>query len=370
MTEAEKIIKKSIRTISRINEKLYSNIKSASKKRADITFIGEKKLEKVQAQLFEFDDKQLNEILDFKEFGKLKRLNKNKVYWLNFHGIHEVKLFEELAGVFDFDKITIRHIVDTTQRPKVEEYKHYLFFTIKSMLERIENEIEIEQLSFILGNGYLISFQEKIGDHFEHIRHRVRESLGIVRNKKSDFLLYLLLDAILDNYFETIDGLNEDVSEIERETIKDPSQQTLLKIESKKKDVGIIRKSLIPMREAMTNILNDKVHFIEDVNMKYFRDLKNSCSNAIEEIDSLSQSLEGLTNIYFSALSQKMNEIMKVLTLVATIFIPLTFIVGIYGMNFDNMPELHSKNGYFYVLGIMGVLLIGMVFYFRKRKWL
>ena len=213
MTEAEKILKKSIRTIFKLNRQLYSKVKSASKKKADITFIGEKKLEKVQAQLFEYDENGLKEIQNFDKFQHLKKIDQDKVYWLNFHGIHEVSLFEELAKIFNLDKITIRHIVDTTQRPKVEEYNHYLFFTIKSMLQRVENEIEIEQLSFILGKGYLISFQEKVGDHFEHIRHRVREGQGIVRNKKSDFLLYLLLDAILDNYFETIDKINEEILE-------------------------------------------------------------------------------------------------------------------------------------------------------------
>lgn len=366
----DKLLKSGIRSITRLNRKLYSGIKSASKRNADITFIGEKKQEQVKAQLFEYDQHALLEIRDLPDFEKLKAPEENKVYWVNFHGIHEVRIFEGLAKVLRLDRITIRHVVDTTQRPKVEEHENYLFFTIKSILERIEDEIEIEQLSFVLGKSYLVSFQEKKGDHFEHIRHRIRDNLGLVRKKSSDFLLYLLLDAILDNYFETIDALNEDLEALEKETLKDPTQNTLIKLEDKKKTGSVIKKSLVPLRDAIVNILNDKTRFIDKNNMKYFRDLKNNCMRAIEEIESFNQSLDSLTNIYFSSLSQKMNEIMKVLTLVATVFIPLTFIAGIYGMNFDYMPELHYRYGYFVVWGVMVVLFIAMLIYFKRKKWL
>ncbi len=372
MTEAEKIIKSGLRSVTRLNRKLYSKIKSGTKKDAKISFIGKKVIEEVQSQLFEYDENKLNEVDDFNEYQSLNDLNPQRVYWLNFHGIHEVELFENVGKILDLDKFTVRQIVDTTQRPKVEEYPHYLFFSIKSILEKETNhgEIEIEQLSFVLGNGYLISFQEKVGDHFGHIRHRIRENLGIVRKKGSDFLLYLLLDAILDNHFETIETVNDEMEVIEGETFNDPKQHTLLKLEEKKKTTGIIKKSLLPLREALNKILNEKTNFIQPENMKYFRDLQNTCSNAIEEVDFLYQGLDSLSNIYFSALSQKMNETMKVLTLVATIFIPLSFIAGVYGMNFDFMPELHMKYGYFIVLGIMLFVLVGMIFYFRKKKWL
>lgn len=364
-----KIIRSGLSTINSLNHRLYARIKSASKQKAEITFIGEKKQERVNAQLFSYDAGEVIEKRDFSNYADVKKLDGKKVHWLNFHGIHDVKLFESLATSLDLDRITIRHIVDTTQRPKVDENDSYLFFTIKSILERKEDEIEIEQLSFVLGRGYLISFQEKKGDHFEHIRNRIRNNEGIVRKKECDYLLYLLLDAILDNYYETIDALLEDVAELEREVLKTPTQNTLLKIEQKKKIGVLMKKSLSPLREALTNILNYKTGFIDKSNMKYFRDLKNSCSNAIEEMDSINQSLEGLTNIYFSSLSHKMNEVMKMLTLVATIFIPLTFIVGIYGMNFDNMPELHTRYGYFLVLAIMALIMAGMIFYFKKKRW-
>ena len=368
--KASKLVQEGVKTITQLPKFLYTNLKSASKKSADITFIGEKKTEKTSLQVFEYDEQELKIFDELESFDNFKKRDSNKVYWLNFHGLHDVKIFEELGLALKFDRITIRHIVDTTQRPKVEEYENYLFFTIKSMLERVEDEIDIEQLSFILGKEYLVSFQEKHGDHFEHIRKRIKEKLGLVRKKKGDFLLYLLLDAILDNYFETFDLISEDVVDLEKETLNNPDQKTLLKIESKKKAVATIKKSLIPMREALVRILNEKTTFIEDENMKYYNDLKNTCSSAIEEFDGLNQTLEGLTNIYFSSISHKMNEIVKVLTLVSTIFIPLTFIAGIYGMNFDNMPELHYNNGYFVILAVMLVIVMGMVVYFKRKRWL
>jgi magnesium transporter len=221
-----------------------------------------------------------------------------------------------------------------------------------------------------LGKNYVLSFQEEVGDHFDHIRNKLREDLGLIRKRECDFLLFQLLDAILDNYFETLDLINHEVTLVEKETLLNPKQSTLLLIEKNKKDVDKIKKSLSPFKEALTNIMKDRTHFIDKKNRKYFRDLKNSCTNAIEEANATYAALESLTNIYFSSLSQKMNETMKVLTTVATIFIPLTFIAGIYGMNFENMPELKWKYGYYFIWGIMLSVLGVMIVYFRRKKWL
>ena len=182
--------------------------------------------------------------------------------------------------------------------------------------------------------------------------------------------MFQLLDAILDNYFETLESINHEVAFIEKQTLTNPKQSTLLLIEKNKKDVSKIKKSLAPFKEALTNILQDRTHFLNKGNRKYFRDLSNSCSNAIEEANATYAALESLTNIYFSSLSQKMNETMKVLTTVATIFIPLTFIAGVYGMNFENMPELKWEYGYFGVWGIMIVILVAMIYYFKRKDWL
>jgi magnesium transporter len=366
----EKILLHGLRFLAGINFKLYSELKSEAKAKTEITFIGEKKVEEVRSQLFIYNADNLKEIEQLKHFDEFEKNNDGShVLWLNFHGLHDTDLFEVFGKCISIDRFTLRQVVDTTQRPKVEEYDNYLFFSIKSILVK-EGQLYLEQLSFLLGNSYLISFQEEKGDHFGHIRKKVRENLGIIRRKGSDYLLTQLLDAILDNYFETLDSIKSNITLLGEATLSNPKQTILLGIEDAKKSTELIKKSLRPFKEALANILNDRTTFIKKTDKKYFRDLKNSCSSALEEVDSMQKTLEGLSNIYFSSLSQKMNEIMRVLTTVATIFIPLTFIVGIYGMNFEYMPELQLRYGYFGVMSFMFAVLISMLLYFKKKGWL
>lgn len=215
-----------------------------------------------------------------------------------------------------------------------------------------------------------MSLQEEVGDHFDHIRNKITEKLGLLGVRGADFLLYQLLDAILDNYFETIESMNANVSQLEKLVMQQPSQALIIKIEYVKQLAETVKKSLNPFKDALRVISSRESRFIDKSVEKYFSELTSTCSSAIEEINSVSQSLESLTNVYFSSLSQKMNETMKVLTTVSTIFIPLTFIAGIYGMNFQNMPELTSHNGYFIVLGVMGGIFLAMLYYFKRRGWL
>jgi len=365
----DKIILSGLKSLTDFSLNLLE-IKTEAKGRGEIVFIGEKKIDKVRTQLYEYDIDEViikEKLNDFNFFNELKG---NKTYWLNFHGLHDVKVIEQLAKTISLDRITVRQTLDTTLRPKVEEYEHYLFFSIKSILKGKNNELDVEQLSFILGKNYVISFQEKAGDHFDHLRNKIVEKLGLLRKKGSDYLLYQLLDAILDNYFETIESINDEIHGIEKIVLTNPTQDSLVKLEQLKQMAELVKKSLNPFKEALRILQNRKTAFIDEGNSKYFLDLTNSCLSAIEEIESTTKSLDGLTNIYFSSLSQKMNETMKVLTTVATIFIPLTFIAGVYGMNFENMPELGYKYGYFITWGAMGLVFIGMVIYFKKKKWL
>lgn len=377
LKKPDKIILQGIKSLSNITGSItgidfnfYSKIKSEAKGKSELTFIGKKKMEEVRLQLFTYNQNEYTESASINDFEKIKKEDTSNNYWLNLHGIHDVDLMGKIGEFLKLERLTIRHLIDTTQRPKVDDYDDYIFFSVKSILKNDENQLKIEQLSFVLGKNYVLSFQEEKGDHFDHIRNKLREDLGLIRKRECDFLLFQLLDAILDNYFETLDLINHEVTLVEKETILNPKQSTLLLIEKNKKDVDKIKKSLSPLKEALTNIMKDRTHFIGKKNRKYFRDLKNSCTNAIEEANATYAALESLTNIYFSSLSQKMNETMKVLTTVATIFIPLTFIAGIYGMNFENMPELKWKNGYFIIWGIMLSVLAGMIVYFKRKKWL
>lgn len=366
----DKILLTGLKTLGDFSQSLYPQQKSIAKSSGEITFIGEQKVDKVKAQLYEYNEESIstnNEVSDFSFFNTLA---KDKVYWLNFHGLHETEPIEKLAEALSLDRITIRQTLDTTLRPKVEEYDDYLFFSVKSILNAEAGALKIEQLSFVLSQNYAVSFQEEVSDHFDHIRNKIDEKLGLIRKKGADFLVFQLLDAILDNYFETIESINTELKVLEKVVLTNPKQASLIQLEQTKQAVEMIKKSLTPFKESLRGILNRKVRFISEENTKYYLDLMSNCHGAIEEIDATSKSLEGLTNIYFSSLSQKMNETMKVLTTVATIFIPLTFIAGIYGMNFENMPELKNPNGYYYTWGFMGLVFIGMVVYFKRKNWL
>jgi len=367
----DELIISGIKSLGNLSLNFYSKEKSTAKGKGEITFIGKKKLEKVGVQFYQYDQDaiEINEQVDNFEF--LKSLNKDKVHWLNFHGLHEVELIQHAANAIPIYRITTRQILDTTQRPKVEDYEKYIFFSIKSILKATRTaDYQVEQISFILGENYVVSFQEEKGDHFDHIRQKLIDKLGLIRERNADFLLYQLLDAILDNYYETIEEINQEVKDLEKIVLSQPSQKSIVLLEELKGNAEMIKKSLKPFQYSLRVIQNFDTNFIREESTKYYLELTNSCLGVIEEIDATINSLDSLTNIYFSALSQKMNEIMKVLTTVATIFIPLTFIAGIYGMNFENMPELKNPNGYFYTWGAMGVVLIIMIIYFKTKKWI
>lgn len=370
LARPDKLIIKGIRTLSSPSHNLYTDQKTEAKAKAELTFIGKKKMDKIRNQLYEYNLDIQTKRENLSDFKEIVTPSRDKNYWLNFHGIHDVKLIERIGKIINLDRLTIRQILDTTQRPKVEAEDDYLFLSIKSILKEKVGELKVEQISLILGTNYVITFQEEKGDHFESIRFKIKKGVGFIRKRSSDYLLGQLLDAILDNYFETIDKINEEISLLEKMILKNPDEHTTLALENHKRSAQIIKKALGPFKEALLNILNGHTKLIKRENVRYFKDLSNTATSAIEEIDNIQKILEGLTNIYFASLSQKMNEIMKVLTTVATIFIPLTFIAGIYGMNFDNMPELHYRYGYFVIWGIILIVTIVMIIYFKRKKWI
>jgi magnesium transporter len=370
ISRPDKILASGLKSLTQISRGLYSHEKTRAKGLAEITFIGEKKITEVQNQCYKYDEDSYELEPDFTDYASLASLDPNKTYWLNTHGLHDVQNIQQIADNTDLDRLTIRQILDTTLRPKVEEYEHYIFFSINSVLRRSESELIIENLSFVLSSNYVLSFQEQEGDHFDYIRNKIETGLGLIRKNDADYLLCQLLDAILDNYFETIESLNVDLEALEAELIRHPTQQTIIHIEGVKQVAEVIKKSLGPIKDSLRVIENSGTDFIRSKNKKYYTNLINTCQAATEEIGATLNTLESLTNIYFSSLSQKMNETMKVLSIVATIFIPLTFIAGIYGMNFENMPELRNPSGYFYTLGAMGVIFILMLGFFRWKRWL
>jgi magnesium transporter len=290
-------------------------------------------------------------------------LDNEHVAWLNFHGLDDTDSIEDLCHKLDLDKITNENIHTSSRRPKIEEYPKYVFFQIKSALPT-------EQISFILGSNYLISFQEKAADHFSDVRDRIVKARGKIRSKGPDFLLFRMLEAIIDNYFEVLESITARIENID-ERIHNTNNKAIFKeIEIEKRKLIELRKIVQPTRDITLQILNSESNFLDKSNLRYFANLKSSCLSILEEIDANKQILEGLTNLYYASQGQRMNQIMKVLTIVSAIFIPLTFIVGVYGMNFENIPELKYQNGYFIIMAFMLILGISLLMYFIKRGWL
>lgn len=339
-----------------------------------LEYTGIHKQVKSEMQLFVYDTDDLTEYAEFDVTQLLQCLESSKVNWLNVHGLNDIELIKSIGNYLDVDQFMLGDILNTTKRTKLDEHHDVLFFNIKSLLP-IENtaNISVEQISFLLKDGILVSFQEKRSDFFTHIRERIRTHSGIVRDKKADYLLYLLLDAVIENFYFTIENEEDRVEELINLSKSSTKPQVLEQIEQHRDNFNFLKRSIIPLRDSLYSIKSIKddnvFNAIEHENYSFFSRLHQKCLELLEQIDYDLISLDSASNFYFSAQNQKLNEVMKTLTVVSVFFMPLTFIVGVYGMNFDNMPELHWKYGYFYILGFMFLLLLGMIFYFKKRKW-
>ncbi len=339
-----------------------------------LEYTGKHKKFESEMQLFVYDDADFVEFPDIEITDFKKGINNQKNNWLNLHGLNEIDLIEAIGAFFKIDYFLLSDILNTSRRTKLEEYSDMLFFNIKSMLpaEHSDN-ISVEQISFLLKDGILISFQEKRSDFFTHIRERIRNHSGIVRTKKVDFLLYLLLDAIMENFYITIENEEDKVEELIRISKESADPSILVRIEKHRDNFNFLKRAIIPLRDSLLAIKNlkeeEEFKCIESDSFGYFSRLHQKSLELLEQIESDMGMLESASNFFFSSQSHKMNEIMKTLTIVSAIFIPLTFIAGIYGMNFEHMPELKYQNGYYVVIGIMVLIVIAMMIYFKKRRW-
>ena len=328
----------------------------------------------IEMQLFVYEDTTISEY-DNEKFESIeKHIDLNKTNWLNIHGLSDVELIQKVAKHFDINNFMLADILNTSKRTKLEEEKDVLFFNIKSILpSESSDDIKVEQISFLLKKGILISFQEKRSDFFTHIRERIRTNSGIVRTKKADYLLFILLDAVIGNFYITLENEENKIEDLINLTKKSADPIILEGIERHRDNFNFLKRCIIPLRDSLYDIKTiqgDTVFCeIESANFSFFTRLHQKCLELLEQIESDMGALESASNFYFAAQSHKMNEIMKTLTVISAIFIPLTFIVGVYGMNFDNMPELKFQNGYYYVIGFMFLTVIGMVIYFKKRNW-
>ena len=314
---------------------------------------------------------------DYKEFKSDKIedcfpfKDSQTVTWINIIGLHKTDVVESIGMHYGIHPLILEDILNVHQRPKIEYFDDYIFVVIK-MLFYNENSlcIESEQVSIILGRNYVITFQERIGDVFDIVRERIRNNKGIIKKNKADYLLYSLIDVIVDNYFIILEKIGDKVEDLEDGIILSPSPETAKLIHRLKRDLIELRKSVWPLREILTALSKGESSLIHKKTIAYFRDVYDHTIQVIDTVETFRDMASGLLDIYLSSISNRMNEVMKVLTIIATIFIPLTFIAGIYGMNFKYMPELEREWGYPAILIVMLIIGIGMVLFFRKRKWL
>jgi magnesium transporter len=299
-------------------------------------------------------------------------IDSDYVSWLNFHSLSDRESIEKICSKLAVDKLSIEGIYNNIRRPKVEEYPNYMFFSVKSALpnESDVSTLNQEQITFILGKNYLISFQEKPSDHFTDVRDRIEKGRGKIRSKGTDFLLFRMLESIIDNYFEVLETIADNIALIDEKLHVSENKSIFKEIEIEKRRLIELRKIVQPMRDVTMQLEHSESDLLDQTNFYYFSNLKSSCLSALEEIDANKQILEGMSNLFYAAQGQRMNEIMKMLTVVSSLFIPLTFIVGVYGMNFDYMPELKWKSGYFIIWGIMLFVILGLMIYFTKKGWL
>ena len=327
-----------------------------------------------ELQLFVYDSDSLTEYNDFKISQFEKCIDPTKNNWINLHGLNDESIIQAIGTFLKVDNFMLSDIVNTTKHSKLEEYKNVIFFNIKSILP-VENSdnIQVEQISFLLKKEILVSFQEKRSDFFMHVRERIRTHSGLVRDKNSDYLLYILLDAVMENFYITLENEENRVEALINLTKTSTQLQLLERIEKHRDNFNFLKRSIIPLRDSLYSIKSMKEDNLFDVigeeNFSFFSRLHQKSIELLEQIEYDLLSLESATNFYFSSQNHKLNEVMKTLTVVSVFFMPLTFIVGVYGMNFDNMPELHWKYGYFIIMGCMLFLLLGMIYYFKKKKW-
>jgi magnesium transporter len=293
------------------------------------------------------------------------------VTWLNVDGSLQVKILEEIGRRLDIHLLVLEDILDTSQRPKMEDFDRYLFIELNMLLwDEKKPQVESQQVSLILGKNYVVTFQEQEKDVFDPVRKRIREGKSRVTKQGADYLAYSLIDAIVDHYFIVLENLGDQIEFLEEELVKNPDPGTLQSIHVLKRELIFLRKSVWPLREVIGALERGESSLFQESSLIYLRDVYDHTIQIIDTVETFRDMVSGMLDIFLSSVSNRMNEVMKVLTIIATVFIPLSFIVGLYGMNFSYMPELKWKCGYFIVWGVIISVVVGMLIYFRKKKWL
>lgn len=342
-----------------------------------IVHVGEKRAETVNITVIDYDKDhlQIKRVSDIEEVFPFR--DSPTVTWINIDGIHDATIIERLGTHFNIHPLVLEDILHTTQRPKVEDFENYIYIVLrmfylqdKTNEREVDTEIISEQVSLILGTNFVISFQEAGGDTFDPVRTRIKNSKGRIKELGADYLAYALIDSIVDNYFVILEKLGERIEILEDELLDEPTPDTLEELHELKNEMIFLRKSAWPLREVSNSLLRLESGLITKFTQTYIKDVYDHTIQIIDTIETYRDMLSGMLDIYLSSLSNRMNEVMKILTIIATIFIPLTFLAGVYGMNFHYMPELSWKWGYPVLWCVMITIGLFMFSFFRKKKWL
>jgi magnesium transporter len=335
-----------------------------------VIYTGEKESQKLFIEAFDYtkDKCVVKELLNVEECFEFEE---GSITWININGLNHVNAIEKIGVHYELHPLVLEDIVNIAQRPKIDEYDDYLFVVLKMLYYDTNEKLVSEQVSFILGKGYLLTFQEAEGDVFNEVRERIKYGKGRVRSMQSDYLLYVLFDAVVDHYFSVIEVLSDKIEDFETEIFSGNASDEISKnIQDLKREILRVRRAIFPLREIINRIEKNESTLIDKKTLTYYRDIYDHLIQVTENIDIYREMIWSLMDMYMTTISNKMNEVMKVLTIMASIFIPLTFIAGIYGMNFEYIPELKYKYSYFILWGVMITLFVSMLVYFKRKKWL
>ncbi|NNE31409.1 MAG: magnesium/cobalt transporter CorA [Winogradskyella sp.] len=336
-----------------------------------LVYTGEKSDKNFHVECFDYTKEKLEESVLLNIDDAVNYKDTDSVTWINVDGLKHIEQIENIGTQYDLHPLVLEDIVNTNQRPKIDEYDDYIFIVLKMLYYDANEDVTIEQVSMVLGKNYVITFQEAEGDVFGIIRDRLRLGNGRIRGLKSDYLMYALIDAVVDNYFSIIETLGNKIEDLETELFEGHARENInVEVQQLKREILKVRRAIFPLREIINRVEKGEHPLIYKRTITYYRDIYDHLIQVSENIDIYREMIWSLMDMYMTTISNKMNEVMKVLTIMSSIFIPLTFLAGIYGMNFVYIPELTYRYGYFVLLGVMLFIFIALLFYFKRKKWL
>ena len=380
MGRLEKLGRKGVRIPAAALARLGASARAHARKRGappgTLQYMGPETDEEVRLSYMVYDADQL------KQDGRapadsvsveacLDMLDATSVSWINVDGLQDVGVIEALGRRVGLHKLVMEDILNTSQRAKIEEYADHVYLVLRMLTwDDQEDHLRDEQVSLVLGEGFVLSFQEHVGDVFEGVRERLRHGRGMIRQRGADYLTYALMDSVVDHYFTVIEKVSDHIESLEIEILEDPDPAVVERVHRLKREMLLVRRAVWPLREVVAQLYRDPLPMIQEDTRVFLRDVYDHTVQVIDTVETLRDLLGGLMDLFLTGVSNRMNEVMKVLTMIATIFIPLSFLAGVYGMNFDVMPELHVAWAYPTLLAVMVVVAVGMLFFFRRKGWL